>query len=69
MIIKPTHGKLYDTKEQVLEDWKNNIDFIVTGGGPYLNLSDFENYCNPVLDTVTYLYKGLYVVVNQGCLI
>ena len=69
MIIKPAHGKQYDTEEQVLEAWKTNHDFILTGGGPYICISDFENYCDPVLDTVTYFYKGLYVVINQGCLI
>lgn len=69
MFIAPAYGKTYNTEKEVLEDWDNNIDFKIIGRGPYLNKKDFANYCDPVLDSVCFIYKDLKVTINSGILI
>jgi hypothetical protein len=66
--IIPAYGRSYSTKEEVLSDWIANKDFRVAQG-PYINITDFEKYCDPTLDTVTFSYNGLSVTINTGILI
>lgn len=68
MFVAPAYGKIYETEEEVLKDWNNGIDFIIIGRGPYLNKKDFENYCQPFLDSVHFIYKDLKVTLNIGIL-
>lgn len=68
MFIKPAYGAVYNTKEEVLKAWHEGIDFLIIGNGPYLNNKDFENYCDPALDSLYYVYKDLKVTINSGIL-
>ena len=69
MFIVPAYGKVYNTEEEVLKDWNDNVDFKVMGRGPYINKEDFQNYCDPTLDSIHFVYKELKVTINTGILI
>jgi hypothetical protein len=68
MTLMPAYGKQYTNEHEVLEDWHNGVTFKIVGGN-YIDMNDFNKYCEPVLDTVTYFYDGLNVNLNLGCLI
>jgi hypothetical protein len=67
MTIMPAYGRFYAEDCEVLEDWGKGVTFKVVGG-PYIDKKDFENYCDPFLDSVAYGFDGLHVTINQGIL-
>ena len=69
MFIKPAYGAVYETKEEVQTAWDEGKDFFIIGRGPYINKADFEKYCDPTLDSLSYVYKDLNVILNTGLLI
>jgi hypothetical protein len=68
LFIKPAYGAVYETKEEAQQAWDEGEDFFVIGRGPYLNKKDFENYCDPALDSVYFVHNDLKVTLNVGVL-
>jgi hypothetical protein len=66
LFIKPVYGAVYETEQEVQKAWDDNKDFFIIGRGPYLNKRDFNNYCDPTLDSVEFVYKDLKVSINTG---
>ena len=68
MFIKPAYGAVYDTKKEVQKAWDEGKDFFIIGRGPYINKADFKKYCDPMLDSLTYVHKDLRFMLNVGIL-
>jgi hypothetical protein len=60
--VRPAYGRVYMTKEQALQDWKDGRDFKIVNG-PYCSCRDF------CVDQNTLILYGKYlqnVVVAAG---
>ena len=67
IIVMHAYGKRYSSEEEVKKAWENNQDFKIIDG-PYINLKDFLNYCDPTLDSVFYNFDDISFALNTGCL-
>ena len=55
LTVIPAYGRNYITKEQVLLDWEQNLDFKIIGG-PYVNKQQVDQVKEDGYEEIRFVY-------------
>jgi len=56
--LQPAYGRDYKSKAALLDDWNDGKDFSECGTSRYINIRDFEKYCQHIT-SINFRYGGM----------